>query len=362
MESKEHIIFNISHTVMGVYFQNKFNVAAIFELMPCLPIQGYVPKTGTFPYFSIPNTIISMNYNGRTRGITKKTSGGTGSIPHMLFLNFQSHGKNIHIKLSGCNYHITGAKTQTLGIEVSYLFSSLLVHIDSIWKKFFMLTQADRYKLLYDVLELLTLTDGVQSRLLMFDEQLAYDRFLDLSDEYDDYKDLIKQIMLFTYEHPTVELFMNKLNMISMINPCEYCVFFMGPKLYAFYSPIYLGVYNYKFPFNMFLPDIAKILQNRNYTASYTNIKNNQTIYIIIPVYEQNKKNNTMSLKKKSSKVDDKDIHTIEIISNGSVSQKSPSSYAEAYWIFEKIRNEIYSIVFPMQDNKQDIDFTMEHF
>lgn len=108
----------------------EINLTGVIHFVPiiklwgqCGPISISTASKIPFPYYGIPNAIISIRYKDESRGIRSniKYMKGVASI------DLQTCEKNIHINLSKRKMHITGAKTREMGI---YAFNILCAHLN----------------------------------------------------------------------------------------------------------------------------------------------------------------------------------------------------------------------------------------
>lgn len=109
---------------------DEINLTSVVHFVPiiklwgqCGPISISTASKISFPYYGIPNAIISIRYKDESRGVRANTKYMKGVVS----IDLQTCGKNIHINLSGRKMHITGAKTREMGI---FAFNVLCAHLN----------------------------------------------------------------------------------------------------------------------------------------------------------------------------------------------------------------------------------------
>jgi len=352
----ESVTFNFSNIVMGVIFNENFNIPNLLELLPCV----YVPdfqhkKTKTIPFFGIPNCIVSCQGEKEWRGV-RNSSG----FKNAVCLDFQNEIKNVHIKITSNKFHITGAKSYEMGMETSMSCIRLINETDAIWKSFYSLPPEMRCKICQTAISLL-IQDGT---MFMFDSIEVYERFEQIPLFMYPYATIIYSMISFSYDYRSIELFYMKMNRLLNVQPCQKSLFHNGDEIIINSSKIYNGVYKYKYPFKIFLPEMSKHLFALGYVVEYHNIGKSNKMEVVIPVISENCEegetdndspisslSSTSSLpllpkKKTSVKYRKVQAHKFNINTNGSVQQTSPTSSPIAYAKFVQLRQDIFKIMY----------------
>ena len=351
MEFKQDDVkFKITNIVMGVFFVNIFNLRNLSELIPCIFIPNFSYKKGkSIPFFGIENCVISCNSKYELRGIRKECK----IFKNSVCVDFQNETKNIHIRISNNNFHITGSKSYEMGLKASQNFILLLHKVDAIWIKFYILDLGTKQKILEKSYFLLLHKN--EKDLLMFNDPEVLDRMKEIKkSDFGIYLDIIYQIILFSFDYPTVDRFYSKLQRILNLIPCKNSFFYNEDKLVLLGSKMYNGVYNYKYPFSFHLPRISKFLYEKGYIVSYDNISKPTNMEVVITVPENEitfEYTKDVTLKYKTSKKESQykkiPTHKFNINKNGSVLQTSPTLSSIAEEKFKIIRKEIFDFVYP---------------
>ena len=400
--NNDPVEFKISNIVMGIVFNETFNIINLLELLPCVHIPNFQYKK-SIPFFGIPNCIVSCQGEKEWRGIRV----GKGN-KNAICIDYQNEIKNIHIKITNNKFHMTGCKSYEMGIKTALSCMELLSKVDEIWKYFYSLDIHLRIHLCETSLDLL-LDKNNPDKILMFDSPVVHEKFSKINISLYQYAHIILQIIAFSYDYPNLESFYNKINKILNLQPCQQSLFYNGTSMFSspifstkikknipvsIYSPIYNGVYNYKYPFKIFLPDMAKALFSLGYTVEYHNIAKSNKMEVAIPVCdeendnfsfnlsshcfecgnhfdflknnicnncfeklslnENNLENNLKNSKKNkltTTKYKKIKAYKFTINTNGSVQQTSPTSSLLAYQKFVELSNHIFLII-----NQENID------
>jgi hypothetical protein len=351
MEFNEEMKFRINTIVMAINFCSRFNLENMYELLPCVIMKNYQHTKGKkIPYFGIPNCIVSCQMEKKQRGVRN-----VRGFKNCLCLDFQSHFKNIHIKITTANkFNISGIKSFEMGLESARACLTLICQIEDIWKPFYILQHDDRVIICKIALDLLTHGET----LLMFDDERVIKKFADIPKEYQSYLGVIQQIIFFSYEHPSIEQFTNKINRLLMIQPMQYSIFHDGIYLSVCSTRIYNAVYKYKYPFSIFLQDMAYSLFQKGYAVSYQNFTNGKELKIVIPVEENIPSPSETSVDSSSTDVSgDSEISALNILktkkvpvykfrinTNGSVTQNAPTMTDKAFEKFKMLQKDIIDI------------------
>ena len=351
MEFKEEMKFRINTIVMAINFCSRFNLENMYELLPCVIIQNHEhKKSKKVPYFGIPNCIVSCQMEKKQRGVRN-----VRGFKNSLCLDFQSHFKNIHIKITTANkLNISGIKSFEMGLEAASSCLKLICQIEDIWKPFYILQHKDRLEICKIALDLLI----YEETLLMFDDQRVIEKIKNLPEEYQPYLGIIQQIISFSYEHPSVSQFIDKINRLLKIQPMQYSIFHDGINLSVYSTRIYNAVYKYKYPFPIFLQDMAYSLFQKNYAVSYQNFTNGKELKIIIPVEENIPSPSDLTVDEVSTDVSEDSgisdlnvsknkkipVYKFRINTNGSVTQNAPTMIEKAFEKFKTLQKDIIDI------------------
>jgi hypothetical protein len=122
---------NSDNVVMAALLNcTDINLMGVIHFVPivklwgqCGPISISTASKIPFPYYGIPNAIVSIRYKTESRGIRKNTKYMKGVVS----IDLQTCEKNIHINLSKGKMHITGAKNRNMG---AIAFSVLAAHLN----------------------------------------------------------------------------------------------------------------------------------------------------------------------------------------------------------------------------------------
>lgn len=116
-----------------IHFEGIVDISKIFGLLKITKLinnGGYKPgKKNKLPFCTIPGSIISASYGGKTRGIFKGKVGGPWR--NSIMFDISSSIKNISIKLSKKSIHMCGSISEQLCIET---VEHVISHIKSIEK------------------------------------------------------------------------------------------------------------------------------------------------------------------------------------------------------------------------------------
>lgn len=105
------------------------NLEYAFWLLKITRMNIPQPKRQThkykIPHCSEPGSILSVRYDGKTRGITRSTS--STHFKHSITIDISTIAKNISIKLSSSGVHMCGAKSTEQGQEATnYVINQLI--------------------------------------------------------------------------------------------------------------------------------------------------------------------------------------------------------------------------------------------
>lgn len=110
------------------------NLDAAFALLPITPVEVEMPKSASqklkLPHYHIPGAILSMRYNGSSRGAAQPNK---KSFKNMITIDISVKNKNLNLKLSKSNIQMCGAKSEEQAREgVEYI----LTHLKQLQEKF----------------------------------------------------------------------------------------------------------------------------------------------------------------------------------------------------------------------------------
>lgn len=115
----------------------------VSELLTCTPVDYIIERKNSkgsrikIPYFGVDGAIISVRFNGKSRGIR---IGGLQLI-NSIATDLQCDNKNIHLKIASMKLQLCGALTTEMGTNA---FNYCLEHIKMVnehWKHFNTLTE-----------------------------------------------------------------------------------------------------------------------------------------------------------------------------------------------------------------------------
>lgn len=305
----------VSNMVMGITFSSELNLPNIFELLPCVHIPGYSRnKDKEIPFFGVKNCIVSIQKENEFRGIRIN-----GAMKNMVCIDYQNECKNIHIKISKNKFHLTGPKSYEMGINTASNCLNFIKKIDRIWWSFFT-NLTDEYKRYVADWAIYLLKKEDDSLKMFNDPTIDFDI---LPDEIKEYKEIIQQFHLFTYDYPTIEMFTEKVNRVLKIVPCTHALLYYGDTIEISSVSVYNSVYDYNCGKELSLIALSQKLTSLNYQLSYHNTINPNQIMVIIPIVQDLENAAVYKTKKVPS-------HRFEINANGSIRQTSPTMYDAA--------------------------------
>ena len=328
MSNYNSIDFKLSNIVMGIEFNAIFNIHNLFDLLPCYYIPKYLYENEKkIPFFGIPNCIVTIQSEREAIGIRNSKA-----IKNSTSIDFQNSNKNVHIKITGKKFHISGVQSVEMGKETAQTCLDFIYQIDKKWINFFSLPPDFREELAEKAIEVLFYDDET---LLMFDSDLANERLNKISEN----REIIFQLISFSYFYFTPEKFKEKMKKILNIIPSGTSLFFSNfsseckvenkPEIIK--TKIYNSIYNYKFPFMFLFSELSVELEKRGYMVDYRNVVKGNKMSIVVGI----------TTEEKTKKVP---AHRFHLNKKGSVRQTSPVEREKALAVFEELRDIIFEI------------------
>lgn len=118
-----------------VKLDTEISLPIVFHILPV--IDSSLRNVDTFPLFS-KGTIVSLKYNGKIRGISrkkkKKTKDGKEGFKNSIILDFSIGDKNINVRISSSTIHVCGLTNPDHIAEVIKLLEEHFVRIDKEWE------------------------------------------------------------------------------------------------------------------------------------------------------------------------------------------------------------------------------------
>lgn len=293
----------------------------VSELLTCTPVDYIIERKNSkgsrikIPYFGVDGAIISVRFNGKSRGIR---IGGLQLI-NSIATDLQCDNKNIHLKIASMKLQLCGALTTEMGTNA---FNYCLEHIKMVnehWKHFNTLTEMiknNTISWLYSVL----INDD---KLNMFDDENVIKQ-LDNTPDNVDYRSA-KFLSMFTYDYNTPELFREKIDVLLKIT--DKTCYSITPSLGDL--KISNGIYNYNLGCKISLIDLCSGLYQLGYGVLYHNWSASKLLRIMIPL---------------SMTEEDNDKIT-EVNNEGSTDEESPNtSNTSSSSLFEDDNEDLIDI------------------
>ena len=284
--------------VFSIETNNGFFLYNLYELLPIVPIYNYrFKKDNTLPFFGVDDCIVSLIPNGdiiktkRPRGvrISVLNENQSGSFGNSLAVDFQTHKKNVHIKISSskesCSkFHITGASTPDMAKDISQKLVEYINTTDMMWKPFFLLNMENRLYIVNMVInEIIENGDSP----LKYGDPIMIKRIELLRERIGDLISSIDIMLRFTLEiNYSYQEYKKRLYDICLICPGQYSIFhgqqIIELKSLDIYNGVYSGMIGYK---DLILYHICTSLKSRGYNSEFHNIKK-PVLKIVIPILD----------------------------------------------------------------------------
>lgn len=326
-----------SNIVMLAKVSTKLNLKSIYELLTIINVDFKISKKNKsrdkIPFFGDENVIIGLRHNSLSRGIRQDG----GQVKNLIAVDLQICGKNVHIKISQNNMLMMGLLSPQMGKIASI---SCLEHIKMVnkrWKHILNLNENIRENSITWLIDCLRLENG---KILMYDSSEFLEKLKKIPENVD-YK-AVRFLSMFTYEHPTVESFLEK---IETLKKLDSLCFEKKPKILL--RNICNSVYNYQINLNCSLIDLSIALRNKGISAAYDNFTDPSNVHVMIPInsiqHDVNiKKKKNVNIKKNKPNIQ---AHRFKIGKYGTIKQYSPTEPCIAKDARDLLFKTIYDVL-----------------
>lgn len=330
--------------VIGVVFNNSFNIENFYELLPIVPISNFkFVKDTKLPFFGINDVIVSLSPKVTKGDFPKKHRGIRPSkFANSVTIDYQTHNKNLNIKVSSSvncesKFHITGLTSYSMAEEATL---SLIEHIkitDRIWTPFFMKKHEDKLSFLSLMCQLV-MDPNDNTKLLSFNDPILHSRLESLKDSLGDMYECTKLIIRYTFEDSNITEFGQRLTRILNLKTGTHSIFHNQADFSILLFDIYNGVYNGKICNNdIYLIYLSEKLLNLGYNCCFTNIAKTE-IRILLPIY-----NEIHHVKSKNTSKTKGHLFAVKV--KGSIELYSKGNPEEALQIGNEVLSLIRSII-----------------
>lgn len=311
-----------------------------------------------FLFFGLNGAIVSVvpkieNKKGiiyKARGVrndNKNTGKSTSSFGNSVTIDFQTHNKNLCIKISSSKknkskFHITGLKSYEMAEQGTLNLLNQIKLTEKAWTPFFKLNFEERYNVVNWVINLVS-NDGILSNIINSDINEKVEK---IKDKLGDLYDCIKLMLRYTLEDNSINDFMTRLYRIVNLSTGLYSIFHQQNDYKILLFDIYNGVYNGRICNNViFLPFVAGKLLEMGFQCGFFNLKKTE-MRIMVPIvneihYTEDNKNTNIK------------GHLFRIGPEGSVELYSKGNPQEAITIGMWVINSIRSIIFSEEYRKE---------
>lgn len=294
-------------------------------------------KRETVPFFGHNNVIIGLKYGKQSRGIIRLK----GHLPNLIGVDLQCFNKNVNVKISSDNLHLTGSKSEEMGHGI---FEILMHHFHMVQANFnSVLRLSPEAKTQIRSWLLLNLADG--SGIKPFITCLEY--CSQIPPEFD--TQAATYLAMFAAEFTSLHDYAEKIDRLL-----EYTlpIFDEVPNVRSF--RICNGVYSYSFGQQISLIKTSQILgQLRNpdgsskYGVAFHNWSSRKQIRLVVPLDPEQHAHYVDDSDSSSDRVEGKiPAHRFTLFQSGSVKQYSPTSYSVAYTQYEQFISDIKAHIF----------------
>jgi len=299
---------NLVNVVMVASTSTPLRLRSLFEYLSVNWVDFIISGKG-IPYFGVDKAIVSTGYGGKFRGIRRK-----GQLRNIVSIDLQlgnesggpDPGKNVHLKVSDDNIHLTGALSQEMGEKT---YDVVLSHI--------------------------AMAVGYQKhiRSLDVDTQISTINAL-LNNGYGNKIDLtfyrFGKMLEFEYKSDPGSTsidrgsYAEKLRLLCELDPIHDM-----PSVSVISPHVCNSIYTYKLGKRISLIDTAKKLSNVGYSVHYTNLKADKFMRAMIPIFcPGTTEYSTIFINRKGK--EQVNAHRFQVYKRGTVRQYSPTSYDEA--------------------------------
>ena len=335
--------------LVAVVFDNGFIIENLYELLPIVPFNGVTfTKGNPLGYYGIDNAIVSIvpmikSKNGvkyKIRGIRKKSDDNvsTGSFGNAIGIDFQTCGKNLHIKIysskkNKSKFHITGLKSFEMTKEVTLNLLEQIKLTEKAWIPFFKLNYDLRYILILRIIDLVS----SKNQLLSYYSDELKNRIENSRDSFGEYIHCIELMLRYLVEDNNLSEFSGRLFRIAALSTGSSSLFHNQDDFKIINTDIYNGTYNANLEYkNLNASFISDKLSQMGYRSLFCNFGKPE-IRVTIPIV-----NNSIFINSDSN---DERAHVFSIKIGGHVGLFSRGLPEEALRIGNYLIELIISII-----------------
>lgn len=244
--------FQIINLIAGVNFSNEFNVDILSKFLPVSYIGSTYVKD--VEYYGVNGNVVRISSRDIERGLKKEIKAGkqrNTTMKNIIDIDFQIEDKNIHLKVSKNNIHVTGVKSYEMLENMMNSFIELIIETEDKVKKLFSLRDDD-INLIIESIAIAT-EEGKYNYL---DKQFMNNlRFLSSKFEFD--IELTELLIGYTCEEG--DLRNNLFNLFKLKSSNENILYDSFPNVVSVEK--YNGMYTFNVKYNeIILADLAVIL------------------------------------------------------------------------------------------------------
>lgn len=336
----------LTNLTMFPHFSTDLSLRNIYELFPCVPINGiFFRPDKPLPYFGVEGIIISIkSQDYGMRGFRCQTKDGKfpGAMRNCISVDYQYYGKNTNIKIYKNFFQNCCMKSEEEGEDITNSFIEIINKLDETWKPFYELSHEEREEFITDYI-LPIVCDG--NNILPTSSKTLNDNYDEIErtlieNGLDRFIPVVKMFVSFVDFYKTYDEYMEKLNKVIFLETNEDSVFTIkGPLEFIGYMGnrgIYDGDLHEK---DIILGFVSSKLLSLGLECSFSNEKG-KTMEIISSTGLEDGKMTPNSL-----------IHQISINDTGTLKILSPGKISvvieEAMRIIEIIKSVINSDDYP---------------
>ena len=342
--------FRVSNMVIVAQLDRSFtSLDDVFQCLTLLPINFQVgTKTGSadrqsVPFFGYNGVIIGLKYKKESRGILRPK----GHLPNLIGMDLQCYDKNVNIKISESNLHLTGVKNMEMAYGICHILqqhfemcASHLEHLKSLtiaefqacieWivGNFIIVSLDDYGEYVYNIKDYNTCLSLLSQIPSTVDSRAVTYMAMFVSD-YDSFVGYYHKILLLRDRNP----FVGGIPSVTNIRIAN-------------------GLYVYKLPGGRICMSSAADAINsivdsqgrKKYQVSFHNWQAGKKLSIIRPTNGMIESITGISIKQdeedsESQEIETQDasFHRFVVYQTGSVRQYSPTSFVEAQGIYEDL-------------------------
>lgn len=352
-EKKIKMSIKLVNLTMFPEFANGFALQNLYELLPCVPINGiYFDPGKPLPYFGTDGIIISLkSYLYGSRGFRCQTKDGKypGAMKNCISVDFQYISRNTNIKMFKTKFHICSLDSEDEGEEIMDFLMKMFQELEDVWRPFYNLSFQEREDFIIELI--LPVISDDNGNLLKTSDPEINDKFEYMISKLAEINaleliDAAKLIISYVDFCKTIDDFIvrSKTLMYLEVNPDS--VFTISGKVEFVGFENTRGIYDGNLhQSDIILRHIAKELLNAGINCSYSNEKG-KTMEIITSTGLEDGKLTPTSL-----------IHQISINDTGTIKVFSPGKVnvviTETKRIIKMIEEIIDSDEYPRKTKSQ---------